>query len=561
MFALGTALVAAGMLALPGLASGPAPQPAVTSVVIEGDSISSTAPDPSAAPQAGDAGGMFPYRWRATRPDLAIRVRAQASRVIGAPANADDGGNSLFGHMAEDLAFGPQLIAAKIGANDLENLTAAQLGTVYLANLAAIRAAYNSGGAKFAWSAPIPYNTAATPGPNYAGFAARRAELMALGGSIRDPSVWSQYADFYIPLGETPGFAQPDNAALFADGKHPNATGQAALAAVFGAAMDSLADASRASSTRVYGSVWPDSETGLASSTQIVRSFTVAGLAHGGIALTGGNALSVTGGGNPGLRRGGVGNFTAAIPGWLYNGDVVELRLTPSANPSTATTIALRIGSEMRTLTFTTAADVAPATYGHGDIVIAGAGGGDTQTSLTGLRFGDGLAVVVLRAAEAGPSSVTLNGAPMTMRRREVAEFNGAIELWDAPVVAGSSHGLSITYPAWTPHRVISYGTLEGGTFHAAAGNAPMYESDPHMLPAVTVPANGVALAGFLESGGAAIAPATGTSGTTVIAEAHVHANSATFGIALASRGTSGQAGFAFPFGSYPRVVAVYREG
>ena len=108
---------------------------------------------------------------------------------------------------------------------------------------------------------------------------------------------------------------------------------------------------------------------------------------------------------------------------------------------------------------------------------------------------------------------------------------------------------------------MVSYGTVVGGTFLSATGNAPLNESPPHLLPNVTVPANGIAITGFLESGGASIVPATANPGTTLVDEGRTTFNGETHGIALGTLAASGQASFDFAFGGHPRAIAVYAAG
>ena len=162
--------------------------PSITHLVIDGDSITSTSPS---APN-----GAYSYQYAASRPDRTIDVRAQASRVVGLAADLDDDGNSLMGNVAEDLAFGPQLLTAMIGANDL---AAARTAAQYKGDLIAYNAALKAAGVgcRFAWSPPLPYNPTGTPHPSYANFTAQRAAVMA---DARDPAVWGQWADYYLPL-------------------------------------------------------------------------------------------------------------------------------------------------------------------------------------------------------------------------------------------------------------------------------------------------------------------------------------------------------------------------
>ncbi|HEU4820331.1 MAG TPA: hypothetical protein VFS87_04160, partial [Qipengyuania sp.] len=314
------------------------------------------------------------------------------------------------------------------------------------------------------------------------------------------------------------------------------------------AAFGTILDPTRQNANTLYDAAWLTDETDLAVGGTITRRMIVSGLKWTGHS----GGVSVTGAGSPSVKVGGVAGPSA----YAYNGDVIDLTLTLSGSYETATSIDLTIGGETRTLSFTTAANVAPVAYVHGDVV--GNGASSTTTNLSGLTFLDGLAVVILRAAESGASTPLLNGGAMTLRQREVEAFTGAIELWEAPVAAGSGHALAITYASSIVDRVVSYGTITDGLFVNSASNSPASESDPHLTPSVAVPANGLAIAGFLEYGVPADAATTVGSGTTLIDAARAEQFGEMHGVVVAGRATTGAASFTYKFGSFPRLIAVY---
>jgi hypothetical protein len=551
--AIGTGPLGAAALRVGGAGAAPPPPPppppTFARIVLEGDSITSTEPF-----QTINHDSFYSHTWADEHPAITSFVSAQGSRVVGGAAYngdlADNATNALAAQVAADLALDPDLLVAKIGVNDLSS-NGCQTAT-YLQRLRDWGTQIRAAGVKLAYASPTPIETGSEVDQAERDTYLAKWNALWATHDLRNPAVWGQWADYYIPLGEQPFFRQTTG--WSSEGIHPSgpvgnpARGQFHLKAAFDAAMATLLDTSRVTASSPYENVWAafGPFTDLAPGVPITRRVILSGLAWaghaGGVSVSGGDAAVQTNG--------------YAARAYAYNGDTVDLTFTPSASYETDAAIQLTLGGETRTLTYRTAANVAPAAYQHGDIV--GVGEGDSALTLTGLTFAAGTAVVIVRAAESGPSAVTLDGIALTRRRREVAQYTGAIEIWDGPVAAGSNHTLAIAYPAWTSNRVVSYGTVVNGSFTSAAGNAPTSQSEPHLLPAVTLPANGIALAGFLEYGGATITPATANTGTTLLDEGRTVVNGETHGIALGSLAASGQVSFNFAFGSYPRVVAVY---
>ena len=561
MLSLGTALsgIAAQQgsgAAAPAPTPAPAPAPSFTRVVIQGDSITSGEPQ-----QADNHEGFYSYSWVQAQTDVAAVVTAKGSRTVGGAAYngnlADEGGpvgNTLWAQRTNDLSLDPQLVTAMIGVNDLSS-TGISVPT-YVQRLKDWGAAIKAGGAKVAYASPTPIEVRATIDQASYDFYMGKWNTLWTTHNVRDPANWSQWADYYIPMGEHPDFLlgshTSDGVHLTAPATNP-ATGQGKLLAVYSAAMATLRDGSRINAPGPYQSVWDafGPFTDLAAGTTIMRRVILSGLAWAGRS----EGVSVTGAGNPSVKTNGK-----TSPGWSYNGDVIDLTLTLSSSYETDRSIQLTIGGEARTLTFRTAANVTPAAYVHGDV--AGQAEGDSSLTLPALTFASGRAVVMVATGTAALASdaVKLNGVALTRRHRETTPYTGCIELWEGPVAAGSSHTLNVTYPGWRANRIVSYGTVINGTFVSATGNAPENQSAPHETPSVTVPANGIALAGFLEyAGGASAAPATTNAGTTLVDEGQLSHNSEVLGIAVGTRTTSGMASYNFVFGTFARLIAVYQ--
>ncbi len=534
-------------------------QPALNplAVVIAGDSITSTTPD-----QTDFTGAFYSYRWKALNPSRTVNVRAQASRTVGGagwsgpPAegvdNGSPAGNTLLSNRSEILdSYRPALCTVMIGANDLGTFSVANYINRLIAWAAPIRAA----GIKIAYSPPTPYRNSGTLHPNYTTYTARRAALLA---QVRDPAVWRQWADYYLPLGEHPDF---NDAALipslYADAVHPSAFdaapagsgGHVRLYAVFEKAMTSLLDTGRATATAPYASVWPVSETNLSPSTQIVRRIIMAGLSHATPRV-----MAVTG---AEIRLNG-GAWGTAIDR-VYNGDVIDIRDTTSAANGITVSYDLTIGTETRTIGLTTVAAVDPVSYQHGGI--ATDPNPAAAKTFSNLTFGSGLAVLAVVSQSSYATAVSVGGTAATLVFQQARSGNRGLQIWTCPVSAGAT-AVTITRAATSSHHVLSYGTLANVDPVAvqAVGSAPASVASPHPTPALTVPANGLALGWLMEEGGTGITPVNSAdAGSTFIAEGNTVYQSATTGLAMATRPTSGAIGFNFVFGSFARAGVVFK--
>ena len=534
----------------------PAPVPTpVNRLVIEGDSITFA---------GGSANGGFAWRYAATPlAGTTATVRSANSRVVSFGFALDDGGNSLLSHVTEDIeTYGAQLIATMIGANDM---AVARTAAQYRGDLAGLHAHYRAKGVKFAWSPPLPYGSNQAHA-SYANFTAQRAVLLA---DCRDPAVWGQFADYYIPLGEHPDFAAADNMILLSpDGVHPSQAGQDAMLPVFRAALDTLLDASRAGSTAMAPAAWPGSETNLAAATRIVRRFVVRGIAHPGFA----SGASVSGGGAA-LRLNG-GTWGVAIGTGdgdghrLYNGDTIDLRLTTSGTAATDTNIVLRIGDETRTLTYRTVGSVTPAAYVHGKVE------GSRQTGPVHVyparAFTTGVAVIGVNWT-AKVSGVTVGGVASTRRVHQIGDY-GAImlDVWTVPVTAGSRDIELTTSGIGTGQDSVSaigWGVVTGADPVPTAIVADDAAATTDLAtPTITVPAAGVAIGLFGEyAGGTSVTGATvnaGNAGTIAIDEGQIGYNGEVKGLAVARRTASGTMSWDFAGGGYgphPRAALAFK--
>lgn len=527
-------------------ASGSGTAPPVATIVIEGDSITSIVP-------STPAGTFYSYRYADHRDDLEIAVRAQASRSVGDAGNLNDDGNTLMGHVAEDMAYEPDLLTVMIGANDMALNSAATLKANLATWYGAVKAERPQ--CRVAWSAPIPYNPDQSH-PSDTNFTAQRAIVLA---DCRDPAVWGQWADHYLPMGEHPDFIAdpPLSPSLWSDGVHPtgfgaiNGTGgQNRLYDVFRAAVDTLADATRESAATPYESVWPGSETNLAPGVAITRRFIVSGIAHDGIS----GSVSVSGGDAVVRLNGGAwSDDTTGTSAWLYNGDVIDLRLTTSEAASTAVAVSLTIGGETRGISYTTSAAVEPVTYTHGNVT--GVIGNGTTHTVGDADFAAGLALV---AIERTALSVTLDGIPMA----QLVHEGTGMQVYVLPLAAPlTGVDIAVTFGSWSAQSAVSYGSLQNADPIPVqtALAAPAHQPGPHMVGDLTIPANGLALLLFREYASAEPVHASAIFPGEQIDAGGAFANGDWRGMSIAKQETSGNAGFAFQFGTHTRLGIVFK--
>lgn len=543
----------------------------LTNMVIEGDSQTSTTPDQAIS---RDAFYSYAYADDPANSGVTFHVRAQASRTIGGPAfagpppeSADTGaptGNTLLDHRSEDIAYGPQLITAMLGSNDLGTMSVDFAMAKWVNYAPTVRAA----GIKLAVLAPPPYH------PSNAGYAAFNPRWLEYVGRLRNPATRATFADYYVPLGEHPDFRDPalrDTMINASDlihltpGASTPASGQYRAYQIYKSAVDTIRDVTRINSTSMYGTAWPSSETNLTPGATITRRVVVKGIAHGG--LTSGAGISGPTGTTIALNGGTAGASVGTGSGnghAIYNGDVLDVAIPLSALNSTAVSIDLRIGGETRTISYTTTANVTPATYAHQDVAnVQPAGTVHTYTSLAFDNVGVGL--LAIYSAAAAPTSISVGGVSATRQITQTTSFSGQLSVWTVPISATGARNVVATFPGFAGQSTLSWGVVRDADAGAqqlsptSDSAAPASESSPHPTDSLTVPANGIAVAFFGEYGGASITPATAGSGTTLIDEGSGTYQSETYGIAVGTRSTSGAASFAFAFGTFPRAALVFK--
>jgi len=541
----------------------------ITNMVIEGDSQSSTAPDQSTN---RDAFYSYTYADDPANAAVTFHVRAQVSRTVGGaafsgppPEGADAGtpaGNTLLDHRSGDIAYGPQLMTAMLGSNDLGAFSVDNTMAKWLSYAPAVRAA----GIRLAIVAPPPYH------PSNSSYATVNPRWLDYIDRLRNPATRATFADYYVPLGEHPDFRDPATIdAMFnaSDKLHmtPGASvvtsGQYRAYQVYKAAIDTIRDASRANATSIYGSAWPASETNLAPGMTITRRVVVKGVGHAG--LTSGASVSGPTGTTIALNGGTAGSSGGTNSGngyAIYNGDVLDIAIPLSALNSTAVSIDLTIGGETRTISYTTTANVTPATYVHQDV--AGQAGADTVHTYTGCAFDNiGMGLIAVRGPT--PGSVSVGGVAATRQRVQTTSFGGNLSVWTAPISATGARSIVVTFAAFTGQSVISWGVVRDAdatiqqTSPVSDGAGPGSESSPQSSASLTVPANGIAIGFFGEYGGASATPATAGSGTTLIDEGQNTYLGETLGIAVGARTTSGSVNFVAAFGDYARVAVVFK--
>lgn len=546
----------------------------IDTMVFEGDSITSTTPD-----QAGSHNDFYSYHWKDNNGGgYTINVRAEASRGVVLSGSLNDNSNTLIGNVAEDAAYNPDLLHVMIGMNDMISKTAAQ----YRADLVTWATAFWAAapGARIAYSPPTPMRVAATQNANYATYTGRRDTHMA---DVRDPAVWGQWANYYNPMGETPDLVS-DSATTINDGPtdgiHPTApattttTGQYKLRQGFEAFMASILDASRTNATTPDSSIWPASQTGLAVSTVITDRFIIKGIAHTGLALTGANSLAVTG--TAQIRLNG-GTYGSSVTGWLYNGDVIDAKITTSASNNTAVSYDLTIGTETRTITKTTVAAATPITYTAGVDILTSTASATTQT-YTLVTFAAGIPAVVLTshtniggANDSTPTAgnVTLTpsggGDPITlvMRKRQDRALSRTLSFWSgSATIAAGDYTLTVTRPLAASHNAVQYWTIHDAdpTPTATDGNVPAEPSNTnHSTPSITVNASGMAFAAFLIEDDTTPVDVTVSAGATEFQADVVAINTSGIGLAVAARSTTGAVEFNQNTGTYARLIVAFK--
>ena len=549
----GVARSAVGVFGIGGLA--PA-SPAITNFTIQGDSLTGDTLTP------GTRTTTWAWLYLDNPPSgfTVSTVRARNSRHTGfaADLNSNDG-FTLMSTVAQDATThgGGIIVCSPFGTNDLTSggygTPGANRAAGHIAAQVAYYSALKAAGCKYAYGIAPPMRSDKAFGvTGYDEFTATRNALLTGSTNVRNPAVWKTFADYYIPSGEDADLNLADNTAYIGvDGVHETGpaatttTGQARLYRVNKAALDTIAAAARLNSTTMYDSAWLTSEGSLAASETITRRFVVKGLAHEGIALTGANGLSVSGAGSPELRRGGDGGpgWATTYSGWLYNGDIIDVRLTAASASNSARTITLKVGSESRDLTFTTVASVTPASYVDGGYDNKAAGGGPTST-FAGKAFDTGLAIVALDTNGYPASAVSVGGNALIKVRDD-----GFMQVWAGAVSAGS-YDIAVTQASgYIGQLGVLWGTAKNvDPTPVASGASSAADVPPHSTPSLSRPASGLHL-GFINYIGLGDPAATvgihvSDATSVLVRQGAVTQTGATSIIAVARRSATGSIAF-----------------
>ena len=539
--------------------------PALSGLVIEGDSQTSTTPETYSS-------SFWSYRWKDAHPAITSVVVAQASRTIGGPAwagpppeGADTGsptGNTLLLHRDDDMARAPAAIITMIGSNDLGTFSVAN----FLSRLAAWAAPIRAAGIKVILVTPPPYDSRH---PNMTSFNARRAAYLP---QIR--ADFASYVDALVPFGDHPDMnTGADPHPLLSDGVHLTGFdgvtflgGQNKLYECADAALESFFDPARAGAGSPYPGDWFGATATASASAVVTRRYVVRGLGLGVVASC---ALSGAGEMRRGFDAFGTAGFT------VMNGDVIELRITASATPSASVSATVTIGGASDTFTVTTAADVPAVAETYGGALSSPASA--TSQSFAGVAFAAGLPVLALTSystaggsVDSGPTSITLTptggGAAINLVKR-IEQTRGTaasrvVEVWSATAdIAAGDYDVAIARPAAAAGTFVEYLTLANADPApiASAGNTPAETSTAaHSTPSATVPAKGLALAAYFIEDTATPTAVTVSAGT-LLHQGTATVTGGTCGVALAKRATDGVVTFVHKAGTFARLIITWK--
>lgn len=459
----------------------------VTTVVIEGDSITNTTPG---TPTNGTYGAAY----AAANPGVTFHHRAQNSRGLGASGDTT-AVNSLWGHQAEDIAFDPEILTVLIGANNLSNYPGG--GSAYYDAVVDWAAPIRAAGIKVGIATVLPVD-------NHASEAAYMAQRAVFNPLVR-AGVGTDF-DFLIPFGDHPILNDParwwdGTANDLSDGVHPTGIsdstatpdGHDYLLDVYEAVMDPLLEGNLTGTSPTISLGEDILDAPVSGST--TRYIVVTGL---GMGVSGTAVLSGT---NPshtfalGTGSQGTSNLTN-----VHNGDVITVVMPHSASFETELTTTVTINGVATTLSITTTANLAPAEYTHVDIINSNVGFGLQQRTASGFVVpNDGLAIIFVNAyvSSATVQSATFGGQPCTY-----VASNSMGHLFTCEITAGT-HNLTVT--AVGSHLIMicaSVGITQTGEFVAVVENTPTNENDPHLAPSLTCPGSGFIVGAYFHTDG-----------------------------------------------------------
>lgn len=321
---------------------GSGPPTPVTAVLIEGASQTSLSP--------GVDSGSYAWLWKAANPGLTINIRAQGSRGLGTPANLDDGGNTMYGHRTEDLAYPSQVMTMYVGHNSSLG-GGPDLPAPYLAAIKTYFAPWRAAGKLIGLCTLTPHDYR-WPAGNPTQYSAFNADATTLNALIRSDT--SGVFDFVIPFGEIPEFyltdGSTDNANL-SDGIHFSTTGVSRTAEVYKAVMDPVVALSTATSPPA--AAWFGADVLNADINQTLGfRYVVTGMRPGlGVAASI-DATSISNGVK--FQHGRTANLTSSTG--VINGDVILLSVPTGPSYSANRDVSFTIGTRTILLQVRTAA-------------------------------------------------------------------------------------------------------------------------------------------------------------------------------------------------------------
>lgn len=358
-----------------------------------------------------DGTGLPTYfdNYAAAHPELDCQKFSQGGRVLGAPGDTEED-NSVYGHLAELIAYNPTHATMLIAANDLNGTSDAQ---EYLDKQRAfVELAFSLIPALrwFGIITMLPYSTSLGNNPGlYGNIPAVR---LAYNNGVRaGEGVWHNRA---IPLGDHPGNMTDDAAgdyptysSKFTDGLHPSADPIDGMSEQYAGVMDGELG-------YTTGSVPTDFEFEPVTEAALSTSYRGVAILKGmGPSAT----VTVSKAGGAGDFRVGLAAFgTTAVPG-RRNGDAVQPRLTSSGANNTLTSESIAAGAATADFDVTTIAlgpptvawDPATKTPGAAltgnNRVMTGAYGGEQHFAYSTSARGIGSKVAFTIGSSASPSN------------------------------------------------------------------------------------------------------------------------------------------------------------
>jgi hypothetical protein len=501
-------------------------------LVIEGDSITSTAPN---TPDLG----FYSYLYQQSRPDKTVHVTAQGSRFIQS-VNDPTFPNTFVYQRPADLALSPDVLTILPGANDLSTSTYPTTQAWYdtfVAYLAPIRAA----GVKILVGETLPFGT---NHPSYQIHNARRLELLPL---LR--AGVGVHFDGIIPFSEHPVLGDVSlwlNNSLAPDGVHPLGHDPATAGSetqdhmfdVYKAVVDPVMNGRITNTQPVQFTLGP-SLAGATIGGKTRRSLIITGLGIG-VAQT----CSISG---PGRMRKGAGAFGVA-PFTVFNGVTVEVELDHGPGELETTSLTLTVGNSSTTLSATTgvaAAQVETVYHGFEHRPVTWPSTSETYP----VAFEPGVAIVF---AYPGATGAFIDGEPM----QEIASHDsGALKVYALEVTGPGN--LTLTSAAAGSVEFFQFAALtaKGASVDTitTVKNTPGYLASPHPLPEQTVAQGGLQI-GFFHTHTGTKPTVTPIAGTTLIDYDGEIVNTEWRGLAVVSRATTGQMALDIGFGRFPAV-------